>query len=104
MNYLEYLQIKSSVDQEKQKDRLQGLMYGIASIIISLALYISLDWIILPTMILVLGFFNTILAYTWNFVYNNRINKLKELYKEEVDANNAAEQVFSIKEIAITLN
>ncbi len=97
MSYLEYLQIKDSIEQEKQKDRLTMVIGGILSISISLVLYISLDWIIITIMILAWGFFSILITYILDIPHKKRITKLKELYKKGVDAETAARIVFDIK-------
>ncbi|HKL44102.1 MAG TPA: hypothetical protein VJ892_02360 [Candidatus Absconditabacterales bacterium] len=97
MTYLEYLQIKNSIEQEKQKDRLTMVIWGIMAISISLALYISLDWIIIPIMILAWGVFSILTTYILDIPHKKRITKLKELYKKGVNAETAARIVFGIK-------
>lgn len=103
MTYLEYLQIKSLIDQEKQKQRIEGLGLGSIFLILGLIFYISLGWVIIPTMLVVFGIFYVITAYLWNFTHKKRMDTLNYLYKEKESAEKAAKKVFKIKELQIVL-
>ena len=103
MKYLEYLQIKRSIDQNVQQDKLNGLIIGLIFITVGLIIYITLNSIIISTTMLIMALVWFILLGIHNYVNKQRQNVLDQEYKDGTNAEDAAKKVFSIKEIKIVL-